>query len=130
LSPRPPGGRPADGEGQQRLGQRHAQVAVDVALGDEPAPDALGHHRRLAEEEGRLPVVVEHEVRQQARRRHHLPKGQQRQQQRHLPDTQVAGLRFQRVPHADLSSPFAARIVADAAAYDRRMAPGCANEPW
>ncbi len=67
--------------------------------GDEPAPDAPRHDHRLAEEEGRLAVVVEHEVRQQPGLGHRLPEQQQRRQQRELPGAQVARVGFQRGPH-------------------------------
>ncbi|MNS86283.1 hypothetical protein D3C72_1201810 [compost metagenome] len=65
-------GHRADAEGQHRLQQRHAQVNIDVALDDEPAPDALRHHQRLAEEErhllrarGRMPHPQDHHQHQQ-----------------------------------------------------------------
>ena len=49
---------------------------------DEPGPDAAEDLQRLAEEERRLAVVVEHEVRQQPGLRQHVPEDEDDDQQR------------------------------------------------
>ena len=68
--------------------QRDPEMLVDVGVDEEPVPDAAEDLQRLAEEERRLAIVVEHEVRQQARRRQHVPDDQDHDEQPELPGAQ------------------------------------------
>ena len=88
-----------DAKGQQGLDQRDAEVAVDVGVGDEPVPDPTQYFERLTEEERRLLVVLEHHRRQQARAGQQMPDRKDRQQQRDLPDPQIARFGLQSLPH-------------------------------
>ena len=56
---------------------------------DEPGPDAAEDLERLAEEERRLAIVLEHEGRQQAGRRQQVPDDEDGDQQRELPEAQM-----------------------------------------
>ena len=58
-------------------------------LVDEPGPDAAEDLQRLAEEERRLAIVLEHERRQQAGRRQQVPGDEDRDQEPELPGAQV-----------------------------------------
>ena len=64
-------------------------MLVDVVLGDEPRPDAAEDLDRLAEEERRLAVVLEHEGGQEAGRREEVPDGEDSGEQRELPEAKV-----------------------------------------
>ncbi len=75
--PRAQAGGGADAEGEHGLGQRDAEMLVDVALRDEPRPDALGNDQRLPEEERHI-----------LRARGNVPHNQGGDQQPELPGTQ------------------------------------------
>ena len=75
----------ADGKCHDGFGQRHQQVLVDVGVGEEPVADHAEDLDQLAEEEGRLLVVVEHHRRDQPRLGHHVPEHEQQHQQAELP---------------------------------------------